>query len=83
MPGDLWIVDRPGVWVGSLVFAAFGLFLGYLLPTENVMQFMGPILALLAFGGGLFIPLSSTRTPSQGSPSSPRCTGSTSWCTCR
>jgi ABC-2 type transport system permease protein len=42
-----------------LVFAAFGLFMGYLLPTENVMQFMGFILMLLAFGGGLFIPLST------------------------
>jgi ABC-2 type transport system permease protein len=41
------------------VFTAFGLFLGYLLPTENVMQFMGFIMMLLAFGGGLFIPLST------------------------
>ncbi len=47
------------VWIGSLVFAPFGLFLGYLLPTENVMQFMGFIMMLLAFGGGLFIPLST------------------------
>ena len=45
------------VWVGSLVFAAFGLFIGYLLPTENVMQFLGIALMLFAFGGGLFIPL--------------------------
>lgn len=54
----LWIVTALCVWVGSLVFAAFGLFLGYLLPTENVMQFLGIILMLFAFGGGLFIPLS-------------------------
>jgi ABC-2 type transport system permease protein len=47
------------VWVGSLVFAAFGLFMGYLLPTENVMQFLGFALMLFAFGGGLFIPLST------------------------
>src|SRR6267154_2038474 len=46
------------VWIGSLVFAAFGLFMGYLLPTENVMQFLGLGLALLSFAGGLFIPLS-------------------------
>jgi len=39
--GYLWIVTPLCVWVGSLVFAAFGLFLGYLLPTENVMQFLG------------------------------------------
>jgi ABC-2 type transport system permease protein len=59
MPGYLWLVTGLCVWIGSLLFAAFGLFLGYLLPTENVMQFMGFIMMLLSFGGGLFIPLSS------------------------
>ncbi len=59
MPSWLWIVTALCVWAGSLLFAAFGLFMGYLLPTENVMQFMGFILMLLAFGGGLFIPLST------------------------
>lgn len=44
-------------WVCTLVFAAFGLFMGYLLPSENVMQILGPALALLSFAGGLFIPL--------------------------
>jgi len=44
-------------WLGSAVFAAFGLFMGYLLPSENVMQILGPSLALLAFAGGLFVPL--------------------------
>ena len=58
MPMYLWIVSAASVWIGSLVFAAFGLFMGYLLPTENVMQFLGLGLALLAFAGGLFIPLS-------------------------
>jgi ABC-2 type transport system permease protein len=56
--GYLWIVTPLCVWIGSLVFAAFGLFLGYLLPTENVMQYLGIALMLFAFGGGLFIPLS-------------------------
>ena len=51
------LVLRPGRLVGSLVFAAFGLFMGYLLPSENVMQFLGPVLALLAVRGGLFVPL--------------------------
>ncbi len=32
--------------------------MGYLLPTENVMQFLGFGLALFAFAGGVFIPLS-------------------------
>jgi ABC-2 type transport system permease protein len=58
MPMYVWIATAASVWVGSLVFAAFGLFMGYLLPTENVMQFLGLALALLAFAGGLFIPLS-------------------------
>jgi ABC-2 type transport system permease protein len=58
MPGSLWIITGLSVWIGSLVFAAFGLFMGYLLPTENVMQFLGFALMLFAFGGGLFIPLS-------------------------
>ncbi|MGI8533097.1 MAG: ABC transporter permease [Geodermatophilaceae bacterium] len=44
-------------WSTSIVFAAFGLFMGYLLPSENVMQLLGPVLALFAFAGGLFIPL--------------------------
>jgi len=58
MPGYLWIVTGLCVWIGSLVFAAFGLFMGYLLPTENVMQILGFGLILFSFGGGLFIPLS-------------------------
>jgi len=31
--------------------------MGYLLPSENVMQIIAPILAGLAFLGGLFVPL--------------------------
>jgi ABC-2 type transport system permease protein len=58
MTGYLWVVTALCVWVGSLVFAAFGLFMGYLLPTENVMQFLGFGLMLFSFAGGLFIPLS-------------------------
>ena len=38
-------------WLPSAVFAAFGLFMGYLLPSENVMQLLGPLLALRAFAG--------------------------------
>jgi ABC-2 type transport system permease protein len=58
MPVYLWIVSGLCVWIGSLIFTAFGLFLGYLLPTENVMQFLGIGIAILAFAGGLFTPLS-------------------------
>jgi ABC-2 type transport system permease protein len=58
MPVGLWIASGFSVWIGSLLFAAFGLFLGYLLPAENVLQLLGLILALLSFAGGLFIPIS-------------------------
>jgi ABC-2 type transport system permease protein len=52
-----WIACGLLAWLGALVFAAFGLFAGYLLPSENVMQILGPVLAILAFAGGLFVPL--------------------------
>jgi ABC-2 type transport system permease protein len=58
MPATAWIASALIAWMGSLVFAAFGLFMGYLLPSENVMQLLGPLLAVLAFLGGLFVPLS-------------------------
>jgi ABC-2 type transport system permease protein len=58
MSVGLWIATGFSVWIGSLLFAAFGLFLGYLLPAENVMQLIGLILALLSFAGGVFIPVS-------------------------
>jgi ABC-2 type transport system permease protein len=57
MDTSVWVVTGLAVWVGSLVFAAFGVFMGYLLPSENVMQILGPGLALFAFLGGLFVPL--------------------------
>ncbi|MDP9828002.1 ABC-2 type transport system permease protein [Kineosporia succinea] len=52
-----WISVAVLSWFCSLVFAAFGLFIGYLIPAENAMQFMGPVLALMSFFGGLFQPL--------------------------
>ncbi|HEY2506599.1 MAG TPA: ABC transporter permease [Streptosporangiaceae bacterium] len=58
MPLGIWFATGFSAWIGSLLFAAFGLFLGYLLPAENVMQFLGLILGLLSFAGGLFIPIS-------------------------
>ena len=57
LDGPLWVGTALIAWVGSLVFAAFGVFMGYLLPSENVMQILGPGLGLLAFLGGLFTPL--------------------------
>ena len=66
MSVGLWIGTGVSVWVGSLLFAAFGLFLGYLLPAENVMQLLGLILGLLSFAGGLFIPVSQYSPHSAG-----------------
>jgi len=57
MAPSMWLLAGVAAWGCSLVFAAFGLFMGFLLPSENVMQFVGPLLALLAMGGGLFVPL--------------------------
>ena len=57
MPGWVWLVSGLVAWLGAVVFAAFGLFIGYLVPSENVMQLLGPVLALLALMGGIFVPL--------------------------
>jgi ABC-2 type transport system permease protein len=57
MPLWAWVSTAVLAWLCSLVFAAFGLFVGYLLPSENVMQIIGPVLAILAFAGGLFVPV--------------------------
>ena len=65
-PLRAWVVGGLVAWLGSLVFAAFGLAMGYLLPSENTMQVLGPVLALFAMMGGLFVPLflfSSTLQP--------------------
>jgi ABC-2 type transport system permease protein len=57
LPPHAWIECGLLAWVCALVFAAFGLFMGYLLPSENVMQILGPVLAVLSFAGGLFAPV--------------------------
>ena len=57
MTAAAWVGGALLAWLGSTVFAAFGLFMGYLLPTENIMQILGPVTALLSFAGGLFVPL--------------------------
>ena len=58
MPAETWVLSALLAWITALVFASFGLFMGYLLPTENVMQIIGPVLGVFAFFGGLFVPLS-------------------------
>jgi ABC-2 type transport system permease protein len=49
MPVGAWIATGVIAWLGSLTFAALGLFIGYLLPTENVMQVIGFFIMLCSF----------------------------------
>ncbi|MGZ4604030.1 MAG: ABC transporter permease [Kineosporiaceae bacterium] len=58
MAAVVWVLTGALAWVASLVFAAFGLFMGYLLPSENMMQVIGPVLAVFSLFGGLFVPVS-------------------------
>jgi ABC-2 type transport system permease protein len=57
LPVGTWLVTGVLAWITALVFASFGLFLGYLLPSENAMQIIGPILGVFSLIGGLFVPL--------------------------
>ncbi|GAA5152011.1 ABC transporter permease [Nocardioides marinquilinus] len=57
MPLATWIECGLVTLLCTVTFAALGIFAGYLLPSENVMQVLGPGLAVLSFLGGLFIPL--------------------------
>jgi ABC-2 type transport system permease protein len=76
MPVYLWIVSALCVWIGSLLFAAFGLFMGFLLPADSIMQVLGLIMSLFAFVGGLFIPISLL-------PGGVQAVAKWSWCTRR
>src|SRR5581483_6385425 len=60
MPTHVWIAAAIIAWAGSIVFGAFGLFMGYLLPSENVMQVLGPLLAVMAAIGGLWFPINDS-----------------------
>ena len=77
LPATAWIACGLLAWICALVFAAFGLFMGYLLPSENVMQILGPVLGILSFAGGLFVPVDQLRQHvRRRSRRSPRCTAS-------
>lgn len=55
-----WIVSGLVGWVlASAVFTTLGLFVGYLMPSENAAQVTSLIVVFLAFLGGLFYPLNS------------------------
>ncbi len=57
MAPETWLFTGVLAWTSSLVFAAFGLLVGFLFPAENVMQFVGPLMAVMAMFGGIFVPL--------------------------
>lgn len=62
MPTGTWIATAVLTLFCTLVFASAGVFVGYLVPGENAMQILGPGLAVLAFLGNVFIPLTEGST---------------------
>ena len=68
-PAGVWIACLALGWLGSAVFAAFGLTVGALFRSDGAMQVMGGGIALLAFAGNVFVPLQGTMlTISQFTP---------------
>jgi ABC-2 type transport system permease protein len=63
MPVYLWAITGICVWVGSLLFSALGLLIGYLLPSENVTQIISLVLMPCCLAGGLFIPITQFSHP--------------------
>lgn len=62
MPVGTWVACALLTVVCTLVFAALGVFVGYLVPGENAMQVLGPGLALFSFLGNVFIPITQGST---------------------
>lgn len=62
MPIGTWISCALLTVACTLVFAALGVFIGYLVPGENAMQVLGPGLALFSFVGNVFIPIDEGTT---------------------
>ena len=57
MPAHIWVESALLTLLCTMVFAALGVFVGFLVPGENAMQILGPGLALLSFLGNVFIPI--------------------------
>jgi ABC-2 type transport system permease protein len=57
MPTHVWLECAVLTLLCTMVFAALGVFVGYLVPGENAMQILGPGLALMSFLGNVFIPI--------------------------
>ncbi len=58
----IWLACAVLTLFCTLVFAALGVFVGYLVPGENAMQVLGPGLAIFAFLGNVFIPIDEGST---------------------
>lgn len=54
----MWVLSLGAAWVGSAVFAAYGLCAGMAFRSESALGVAGGSLVLLGFAGNLFIPLS-------------------------
>lgn len=53
-----WVLSLGAAWLGSAVFAAYGLTAGMAFRSESAMGVAGGSLVLLAFAGNMFVPLS-------------------------
>jgi|SRR5680860_29813 len=62
MPLGTWVACGFLTLACTMVFAALGVFVGYLVPGENAMQVLGPGLALFSFLGNVFIPITEGTT---------------------
>lgn len=56
-PLHITILSGLLAWLGSGLFSAFGLFMGYLLPTDSAMQVTNLSVVMLAFLSGMFVPV--------------------------
>lgn len=52
-----WVLSLGAAWLGSAVFAGYGLSAGMAFRSESALGVAGGSLVLLAFAGNLFIPL--------------------------
>lgn len=59
LSADRWLEMTGLILVALLPFAAFGIFVGHLVTTDSVGPFMGGSVALLAFLGGTWFPITS------------------------
>ena len=62
MPAHVWVECAVLTLLCTLVFAALGVFVGFLVPGENAMQVLGPGLALFSFLGNVFLPIDEGTT---------------------